>query len=53
MRALIIDDEFDGVSVLHRMLTLNCKQVKVVGTCVNALEAKQQAEQLQPDLIFS
>jgi len=52
MRALIVDDEFDGVSILHRMLTLNCKQVQVVGTCVNALEAKQQAEQLQPDLIF-
>ena len=52
MRAMIVDDEFDGVSILHRMLALNCKQVNVVGTCVNALEAKQVAEQLQPDLIF-
>lgn len=52
MRALIVDDEYDGASILKRMLTMNCKQVKVVGTCANATEGKQKAEQLNPDLIF-
>lgn len=52
MRALIVDDESDGVAILKKMLTLNCKQVQVVGTCANATEGKKKAEQLNPDLIF-
>lgn len=52
MKALIVDDEYDGTSILKRMLTMNCKQVKVVGTCANAAEGMQKAEQLNPDLIF-
>src|SRR5438105_4251445 len=52
MRALIVDDEPDGTSILKRMLGLTCKQVQVVGTCSNATEAKQKAAELNPDLIF-
>jgi two-component system LytT family response regulator len=52
MKALIVDDEFDGVSILQRMLALNCKQVQVVGTCANAAEGKQKADQLNPDIVF-
>lgn len=52
MRAIIVDDEPDGASILNKMLTLNCKDVEVVATCTNAEEGRQQAEALNPDLIF-
>jgi len=52
MRALIVDDEPDGTSILKKMLNLNCKQVQVIGTCTNALEGKQKAKELNPDVIF-
>lgn len=52
MKALIVDDEFDGATILKRMLTLNYKQVQVVGTCANAAEGREKAEQLNPDIIF-
>lgn len=52
MRALIVDDEPDGASILKKMLHLNCRQVQVVGTCTNAREGKQKAEALNPDVIF-
>jgi two-component system LytT family response regulator len=52
MKAIIVDDEPDGISLLKRMITLNCKQVEVVATCTSAIEGKQKAEELNPDLIF-
>jgi two-component system, LytTR family, response regulator len=52
MRAIIIDDEPDGISILKKMLSLNCKQVKVIATCSNAAEGKLKTEELDPDLIF-
>jgi len=52
MKALIVDDEPDGISTLKKMLDLNCKQVNVVGTCTNAAEAIQMTEELQPEVIF-
>ncbi|HEX4849185.1 MAG TPA: response regulator [Puia sp.] len=52
MKALIVDDEQDGTSILKKMLDLNCKQVEVVGTCSNAIEGKKKIEELSPDLVF-
>jgi two-component system LytT family response regulator len=52
MKALIVDDEPDGISTLKKLLDLNCKQVNVVGTCTNAAEAIQMTEELQPEVIF-
>ncbi|HMH22862.1 MAG TPA: response regulator [Puia sp.] len=52
MRAIIVDDEPDGISLLKRMLALNCRQVEVIATCTNAPDGKQKIEELNPDLIF-
>jgi two-component system, LytTR family, response regulator len=52
MKALIIDDEPDGISTLRKLFDLNCKQVNVVGACTTAADAMQMVEELQPDLIF-
>ena len=52
MRAIIVDDEPDGIGTLKRMLELHCKQVEVIATCTNAEAAKQKTEQLEPDVIF-
>lgn len=52
MNALIIDDEPDGISILKKMLDLNCSQVNVIGTCTNAIEGKQKVKELKPDVIF-
>ena len=42
MRAIIVDDEPDGIRTLDKMLALNCKEVEVVAVCTNANEAKQK-----------
>jgi two-component system LytT family response regulator len=52
MKALIVDDEADGTSILKKMLSLNCRQVNVVGTCSNASEGKQKIDELKPDVVF-
>ncbi|HZE83118.1 MAG TPA: response regulator [Puia sp.] len=52
MRAIIVDDEPDGISLLKRMLALNCKQVEVIATCTNAPEGRQRIEEMHPDLVF-
>src|SRR5262245_31895334 len=52
MKALIVDDEPDGISTLRKMLAINCPQVEVVATANNATDGKQKAEELNPDLIF-
>ncbi len=52
MNALIVDDEPDGISILKKMLGLNCSQVNVIGTCTNAIEGKQKVKELKPDVIF-
>lgn len=52
MRAIIVDDEIDGIGTLNKLLELCCKQVSVVATCTNALTAKEKIEELKPDVIF-
>lgn len=52
MRALLVDDEPDGIGTLRKMLELHCPQVRVAGTCSDAWTAKQQIAQLQPDVVF-
>jgi len=52
MRAIIVDDEPDGISLLKRMLALNCKQVEVIATCTNPAEGRQKIEEMHPDLVF-
>lgn len=52
MRAILVDDEMDGLRTLHKMLEKHCAQVEIVGTAANAVMAKQRIEQLKPDLVF-
>jgi len=52
MKALIVDDEPDGISTLKKMLAINCPKVEVIATANNATDGKQKAEELNPDLIF-
>src|SRR4030095_13836366 len=52
MRAIIVDDEPDGIRTLQKMLELNCPEVEIEATCTNATDAKQKLEELRPDLVF-
>lgn len=52
MKAILIDDEVDGLRTLQKMLEKHCPQVKVAGTATNASGGKQQIDQLKPDLVF-
>lgn len=52
MKAILVDDEPDGIRTLKRMLELHCPEVEVVGTCNNAMAAKQMLEDLRPDVVF-
>jgi len=52
MRAIIVDDEPDGIITLNKMLSLSCQQVEVVALCADAEEAKLKIRELTPDLIF-
>src|SRR6267378_5635848 len=52
MKAIIVDDEPDGISTLNKMLQLHCPQVQVAATCSNALIARQKIDELEPELVF-
>src|SRR5882757_3716584 len=52
MRAILVDDEPDGIKTLIKMLELNCPEVEIAATCGNALFARQKLEELKPDLVF-
>lgn len=52
MKAILVDDEPDGIRTLHRLLELHCPDVQVVATCSNAAAAKQQILQTAPDMVF-
>jgi two-component system LytT family response regulator len=52
MRAILVDDEPDGIRTLKKMLELHCPDVKVAATCSSAIMAKQQIGEIHPDVIF-
>ena len=52
MKAILVDDEPDGIRTLQRMLTLHCPQVLIAATCNNADLAKQQIDLLKPDVVL-
>jgi len=52
MKALLVDDEPDGIRTLTKMLELNCPEVEIAATCSNATAAKQKLHELQPDVLF-
>lgn len=52
MRAILVDDEPNGIRTLKKMLELNCPEVEVTATCSNVNSAKQKLEETSPDLVF-
>jgi two-component system, LytTR family, response regulator len=52
MKAILVDDEPDGIRALNKMLQLHCPQVTVEATCSNATAAMQMIEEKRPDVLF-
>lgn len=52
MKAILVDDEPDGIKTLQKMLARYCPSVHVLATCGSAAAAKEQIELLNPDLLF-
>ena len=52
MKAILVDDEPDGIRTLKKMLEIHCPHVDVEASCFNAIMAKQLIEQLHPDVVF-
>ena len=52
MRAILVDDEPDGIRTLKKLLEFNCPEVEIVASCSNAVTAEQKLKELQPDLVF-
>jgi len=52
MRAILVDDEPDGIRTLKKMLELHCPDVEIVATCHNAEIAEKRLEEDRPDLVF-
>lgn len=51
LKCLLVDDEPPALKILSSYLE-NTDNLELVGTCANALEARQVLEELQVDLIF-
>ena len=49
MKAILVDDEPDGIRTLKKMLELHCPHVEVDATCSNATAAKQQIAEHNPE----
>jgi two-component system LytT family response regulator len=52
MKAILVDDEPEGIRTLEKLLALNCPEVEVLGTCQNVNSAIQMLERINPDLVF-
>jgi two-component system LytT family response regulator len=52
MKAILVDDEVDGIRTLKRMLELHCPQVEVAAACSSATAAWGQIHALKPDVVF-
>jgi len=52
MKAILVDDEPDGIRTLQKLLERHCPDVKIEATCANAAIAKQQIEAIKPDVVF-
>jgi two-component system LytT family response regulator len=52
MRAVLVDDEPDGIRTLKKMLEIHCPEVEIAATCSNAADARKKLEEIQPDVVF-
>lgn len=52
MKAVLVDDEPDGIRTLQKLLEQHCPQVTVAATCSNAYTAKSGIDAIHPDVVF-
>src|SRR5215212_11107406 len=52
MRAILVDDEPDGIRTLKKLLELNCPEVEITATCQSVEAAKQKLVETPPDVLF-
>lgn len=52
MKAILVDDELDGIRTLQKMLQIHCPQVEIIATCTSAASAKLNILQSEPDVVF-
>lgn len=52
IKAIIIDDEPDGRTVLHTLIKMYCPQVEVMGESSSGEQGLSMIEELNPDLVF-
>jgi two-component system LytT family response regulator len=52
MKAILIDDEPDGIRTLKKLLELNCPDVEILACFTDAMHAQQKVMQLNPDIVF-
>ncbi|MGO4293871.1 LytR/AlgR family response regulator transcription factor [Chitinophaga sp. RAB17] len=52
IKAIIVDDEQHCIDALQTMLHKKCPGVNVIGSAKSVREAKEQIDELQPDLVF-
>lgn len=52
MKAILVDDEPDGIRTLKKMLETHCPHVTIEATCSNVASAKQQIALIDPDVVF-
>lgn len=52
MKALIIDDELNGIITLEHEVTAHCPEVEIIGKYQSSIEGLKAAKRLQPDLLF-
>ena len=52
MKAILVDDEPDGIRTLRKLLERHCPEVEIVSTASNAEMARQQIHELHPDVVF-
>lgn len=52
MKAILVDDEPDGIRTLRKMLELNCPEVVIEATCSSAVCAREKLDEIRPDVLF-
>jgi len=52
MKAILVDDEMDGILTLQKMLKNHCPEIEVVAICSTALAASKEILSHNPELVF-
>ena len=52
LRAIIIDDEINGIKFLQYLIHKNCKEIEVIGSETIPQKGIELIDQLKPDIVF-